>query len=121
MKIWRFLGVIIVATGMVLLMPMGVGAADDLNPICKDLPEAAGCGDTGAKLEESFPRVVDALFGIAGVLAVGMIVYAGVKIAMSQGDATRVAQERKTITYSVIGLIIVIASYGIVRLIVEVF
>jgi len=125
----KLVAIIVLAVGMALAMQIGVSAAGGLNPACTDgtlkpgSPQyvAAGCTDKGAELEARFPVIVTVLFGIAGALAVGMIIYAGIKMTMSQGDSSKVEQEKKTITYAVIGLIVVIASYAIVRLIVEVF
>ncbi len=53
-------------------------------------------------------------FGIAGALAVLFLVWGGFKYVTSQGEPDRIAKAKDTILYSVIGLVVTIASYGIV-------
>jgi heme O synthase-like polyprenyltransferase len=53
----------------------------------------------------------------AGVVAVIFIIYAGFRYVTSEGDQKRIDSARKTLTWSIIGLIIVIMAYFIVSLI----
>lgn len=53
-------------------------------------------------------------FGIAGALTVLFLVWGGFKYVTSQGEPDRIAKAKDTILYSVIGLVVTIASYGIV-------
>lgn len=108
------------------LLPVGVGAVN-LNPICDEITDseqrkAAGCDDTGGELIDGkgggrVPTIVNAILWIAGVLAVGMIIYAAVRMVISQGDAGKVEQEKKTIMYAVTGLIVTLLAYVIVAFI----
>ncbi len=59
------------------------------------------------------------LFILAGYLAVGFIIFGGIKLVMSQGDATRTAAARKTITFAVVGLIVAILAYAIVGFVID--
>ena len=116
---------LVVAVGMALA-PMGV-YADILNPkACEGLSAeqaaAAGCGNTGDELMGSkIPGVVSAILWIAGILAVGMIIYSAVRMTISQGDSAKIEQEKKTITYAVVGLIITLLAYVIVGFVVGEF
>ena len=115
----RLLVAVIMAIALVLV-PASAVVAVNLNPDadCGDVP----CGDGDSEdLEGRIPGVVNAILWIAGVLAVGMIIYSGVRMVMSQGDAGKVAQEKKTITYAVTGLIIVVLAYAIVTFVVGQF
>ena len=114
--------VAMVVLGSLLAGP--VGAVNTLNPICDKLTDAqqkadAGCGESKDELVERMPGAINALFMIAGALAVGIIIYAAIRMVISQGDASKVAQERHTIMYAVAGLVVVLISYAVVRFIVE--
>ncbi len=51
---------------------------------------------------------------IAGVSAVFFIILAGIQFMLSGGDAVKVARARKTLTFAIIGLVIVVLSYFII-------
>ena len=55
------------------------------------------------------------LLGIASVLCVVMLVVGGIFYMTSGGDEDRVAIGKKTVTYAMIGLAIILASLVIVR------
>ena len=56
---------------------------------------------------------------IVGMVAVVFIVVGGYRYIMAGGDEEAVGSAKKTITSSVIGLIIVLFSYAIVRIVVN--
>ena len=58
--------------------------------------------------------VVKDLMFIGGMLAVVMLIYAGVQYITSAGNPVQVAKASKTITASVTGLVIAILAYAIV-------
>ena len=62
-------------------------------------------------------QVSNWLFGIAAISAVFFIIFAGIKFLSSGGDPVRVEGARKTLTYAVIGLVLVIMSFFIVKLV----
>lgn len=113
----RKLMAILVMVFAVAVVPVGMVSAVDLNPdACSGAnSDKTGCPDENeAGLEERLPGVINAILWIAGALAVGMIIYAAVKMIISQGDTAKVEQEKKTITYSVVGLIVVLLAWAIV-------
>ncbi len=66
----------------------------------KNLPEAVG-------------NVILALISILGVIFVVLIVYAGFKWMLAQGDETKTKEALSLITNSIIGLAIILAAYAI--------
>lgn len=58
---------------------------------------------------------------IAGVVAAFFIVMSGVKFIGSGGDPVRVAQARRTMTFALIGLVVVVLSYAILNFAAGVF
>jgi hypothetical protein len=59
--------------------------------------------------------VVDILVHIAGLVAVGFVVYGGFQFVISQGEPGKIVSARKTILNAVIGLGIAILSSQIVK------
>lgn len=53
----------------------------------------------------------------AGIVAVFFITISGIKLLSSGGDPVKVAEARKTLTFAIIGLTLIIMSFGIVRLV----
>lgn len=60
-------------------------------------------------------KVIRAVLGLLGVISLGLILYAGFTIMTSQGNEDKVAEGKKILTNSVIGLTIILASFGIVQ------
>jgi hypothetical protein len=60
-----------------------------------------------------------ALFNYAlwfvGLIALGFLVWGGVQFVMSGGDDGKVGKARSTILYSIVGIIIVLISIGIIN------
>lgn len=50
----------------------------------------------------------------SGVVALFIIVWAGIRFIISGGDAKQIQNARSMITYAIVGLIIVLSSYAIV-------
>lgn len=60
-------------------------------------------------------NILEVVFTIAGVLSVVFIVIGGFQMVLSAGDPTGVGQARRTILYAVIGLIVSLSAFIIVR------
>lgn len=61
--------------------------------------------------------VVSLALGVLGGIAVIMIVIGGFKFTTSQGDSAQLASAKKTIMYSVIGLVVAMLASAIVLLV----
>lgn len=108
------------------LVPVSVGAVN-LNPICEDgglsneQKDAAGCDVKGEELTNQIPVAVNVILWIAGILAVVMIIYSGLQMMISSGDSSKTETAKKTLTYAVVGLVVVMLSYVIVGFVVGQF
>jgi hypothetical protein len=81
----------------------------------------AACGagaNCGGSIEVLFKNITGALIFIIGALSVIMIIVGGLRYVTSNGDPSNTKAAREIITYSVIGLIVAIASYAIVSFVV---
>lgn len=64
-----------------------------------------------------FQNIINALLAFAGVAALFFIIYSGIKFVTSGGDAKQVEGAKKTLTYAVIGLIVILLSLFILNVI----
>lgn len=61
-----------------------------------------------------FQNIISALLLFVGGTAAVLIVYAGIRMINSGGDPKAVASARQIMTYAIIGMIIVLCSFGII-------
>lgn len=52
---------------------------------------------------------------IAAFVAIGFIIYGGIRYTISAGDASNIKKAKETIVNAVVGLIIAMLAFGIVR------
>lgn len=64
-------------------------------------------------------NLVNALIIIAGVVCVFLIMWAGYKFIMSEGDPEKVATARKTFIYALVGFLVVLMSFFFLNFIAE--
>lgn len=62
-------------------------------------------------LAEYLAAIYSYLTGIAGIFAIAMIMYGGIKWIFSAGDSGKISKAKETITHAVIGLVLVLGSY----------
>jgi hypothetical protein len=61
--------------------------------------------------------ITDSLLKIAGMVAVGYVIYGGVKYVVSSGEPDKTKQARETIINALIGLVIAIIASSVVSFI----
>jgi hypothetical protein len=64
-----------------------------------------------------FSNVIRAALMFAGVIALFFIILSGIKMITSGGDPKAVESAKKTLTFAIIGLVIVLLSFFIVFLV----
>jgi len=92
--------------------------ADKDTPVCKvgDGLQGAGGGQPGdGALNKGIGTIVDVLLFVIGVAAVIMIIIGGLKYVTSNGDSAGVTSAKNTILYSVVGIIVALLAYAIVK------
>lgn len=93
------------------------GMAKILDKNSLDIPKDGG-GNPVTLSSSTVENVLKVVFGVAGGVAVIMIVLGGFKYISSLGNAQNVAKAKDTILYAVIGLVVCIAGYAIVQFVV---
>jgi hypothetical protein len=82
-------------------------------------PVAPVTGGT-TDVENIITKVIGWFFGITGALAVLFIIYGGVLYIVSAGNSDRQKQAKQTLIWAVIGLAVVVLSYFIVSLVLNI-
>lgn len=96
-------------------------AGDSRTEACKSLklinPGSGGNCDNpdGPSLNKTINIAINMLSIVAGVIAVIMIIVSGLKYITSQGDSTQAANARKSLIYSLVGLVVVVLAQFIVK------
>lgn len=98
-----------------------LAAATSAGDIVKNSASRACGNNCGPSLAVIFKDISNALFFIIGAVSIIMIIVGGLKMVTSQGDPKNVESGRNTILYAVIGVIVAIASYGIVTFVISKF
>lgn len=75
----------------------------------------ANIGLTSQPIQVIVARLINILLGFLGIIVLGTIVYAGYIWMTSGGDAAKIERAKKMIAASVVGLVIILSSYALVR------
>ena len=73
-------------------------------------------GDTST---HEFTKVLNIVLVVMGAVAFLMLVIAGFRYTISQGDATKVADSKRMIIYTFVGLIVIALSATIVNFVLD--
>ena len=77
--------------------------------------KGTGAPDNVTEDDGLIKKVVNLLLWAIGIVSVIMIIIGGIRYATSNGDSTQVTAAKNTIMYAVIGLVIAIFAYAIVK------
>jgi len=90
--------------------------ADATSAINQGATQACGSScNTGTTVGGLFAGVANALIFLVGAVSVIMIIVGGLQYVLSNGDSKRTETAKNTILYSVIGIVVAIASFAIVK------
>jgi len=74
--------------------------------------------DTALSLPGIIGSITTALVYIIGALSVLMIIVGGLRYVISGGDPKKTADAKNTITYAIVGVIVAIVSFAIIKFVV---
>ena len=63
-------------------------------------------------------NIFNTVLFVAGLMAVGMLVYSGIQYVTSHGDSGKTKTAMNSIIYSIAGLVIVVLAYAIVNFVI---
>lgn len=94
---------------------------DDRRPLklLKNMGDFGGLGFADKSPAEIVGTIIAGLLSLLGVVFLVLMVYAGYLWMTAQGDPKKADKAKDIIKNSVIGLVLVLAAYGITRLVVS--
>lgn len=75
---------------------------------------------TKAGIGEAVITIINYVLGFLGLVAVVLIIYGGILMVTSAGNEEGVTKAKKIITWSAVGIVLIILSYSIVQFITNV-
>jgi hypothetical protein len=97
------------------LLPTTVHAQ---TPTPVQIPPHLGPGPAGlASIQELIVRIISISVGLAFVALVVMLFWGGIKFMISGGDAKGIQSATQTLTYAVIGIVMMVGAWLILKLI----
>ncbi|MFA6603612.1 MAG: IPT/TIG domain-containing protein [Patescibacteria group bacterium] len=106
-------GLAAIAGFAVLLSARAVSAQVDLG-----LDYATAIGLTTTDVRTTVARIISYFLGFLGIIAVGLILYAGFLWMTSQGNEEQISKAKKTMVSAAIGLVIIMSAFAIARFII---
>jgi len=112
-------GFVIMAALLLPTIPVAADPVDVFGPACKGSSENSVCPQSGeSKLFPTVKNIINILLFITGIIAVVMIIVAGISYVLSNGDQNRVTIAKNTILYAVVGLVIASLAFTIVNFVI---
>lgn len=110
---------LIIAPAFALALPVQAQTADDLLWGGKEaeVDAALGLGDKDPR--EIVAQVANVALGFLGIIAVVIILLGGFKWMTAGGNEDSVAEARKLMIAGIIGLVIILAAWGIAKFIID--
>ena len=121
-----------IGTGLAVVASVALLVAGGLSlPVQAEAP--GGLGDAMEKTQnDDMPTelfddggivttVINTMLFIVGILAVIMIIYAGIRYTTAHGDKGQVESAKNTLMYSIVGLVVAIVAYAVVNWVVGLF
>lgn len=102
------------ANGLLLLAPTMVGAVPN-NWESRGNPNAVSAGLPGGSIYNIIASTLSWLLGILGFIAVIGFVISGILYLTAAGNDTQIEKAKSAMTYSIIGVIVALMGYVIIR------
>lgn len=121
-RIQNYLASFTLLLGMGVAMTTPVGAVNVFDNCNGNNSKTAVCN---AKNKDNVNSMVQAIVGIllwaVGLISVLMIIVGAIRFALSAGDASQTKSARETIIYAVVGLVVALLSFAIVKFVLKWF
>lgn len=108
---------ITVAALALMALPLAGRAQDQTFGLNKTAGTAGFATQQNVTLFTTVTSVVNGLLGALAIVFLGLMTYAGVRWMTARGNEDFVTKAKETMIAAVIGLVVIIASYGITTLV----
>ena len=82
---------------------------------------ASACKFNAGDFGNIIGTIIQAVFVVAVVVALGYLIYGAIRWIISQGDKSKVTDARNHIVAAIVGLVIVFLSYFVINIILSIF
>jgi len=93
-----------------------LAAGSGIMPADTQKPLAAAGGTLG----DNITQILNYFLGMLGLVAVAMLIYAGVLMVTAQGNDDQISKAKGIITYAAIGIVVIVLSFTIVQFVANV-
>ena len=121
--LWSVIAALAIVGSAAMIAVLPSRAIDITSEACSRNPDSSACQDLtdDSRLPTIGQNIINTALLIVGVLAVAMIIFAGIRYVTSAGDKQRVGQSKNILIYSIVGLVVAILSYAIVNFVISRF
>lgn len=125
MNRYKTIVIAVIAAVVLWIAPAAVLAVDITTPACQGISDSTVCkeatqGQTTNPLfgeQGVLTSVINILSLVLGIIAVIVLMVAGIRFALSQGDGQKVASVRGTIIYACVGIAVAALAQALVQLV----
>ncbi len=103
--------VIVLLIGLAMALPVLADTNTSSGSQVVNIPNPIACNDATCLISQ----VVRYILGIIAILATLMFVWGGVMMLTSGGNAERVKRAKETLSWAVIGIVVILLSWAIIR------
>lgn len=121
-----FLLPLLLMVGLFAIPRYAIAAIDPYSTVCKDseVQDSTVCQDKSASDPSPvygpngiLTKVANLLAVVGGIIAVVMIMVAGLKMVTSSGDSKKFSEARNTIIYAAVGIVVIVLARVIIEFI----
>ncbi len=106
--------------GVTSLTPVVTQAACGYNRVTGEITPCGSDGTgTTSDLAKIISNITTWILGFAGTIAVLFIIWGGIQYITAAGNEKQAESAKQTLTYAVLGLIVILLAYVIVQLVVQ--
>jgi hypothetical protein cdiviTM7_00612 len=113
MSIGEFMIGLFEKTNKIFAEDFNIKNVDSLNKALDNIPNRGNADNYDIMV------IFNWIYSMAAIVAVGYIVYGAILFGISEGDPARVKKAKDTVTYSIIGLVIVGLAWAITTFVVK--
>ena len=79
------------------------------------LPDPLGMGDDPEAPQKLIGKIINAILGIVGSLALVMFIYGGVTWMLAAGNQEKVKKGKDILVWATVGLVVIFSAYALVK------
>lgn len=123
--VWMFMGVTLLTAGLTPALASAAIGDKAKESICQgvnfDQDNSTCDPEAEKKVQSTVVKAIDMFATIIGIIAVVMMLIAGVRYVTSQGESSAINGAKNTIIYAIVGLVVAVLAKAIVQFVLTKF